>query len=320
MRRHPRNPLLTRRDIVSSHPALRDVSSVFNPGGTWFQGQILLLLRVQNRARETLLVKAWSENGVDFRVESEPLPLLGLERCPQRVFHVYDPRITRLDGLYHVICAMDTDQGCFLGWFTTPDFGALDFRGLVSTADTRNGVLFPEKIDGRYLRFERPNTLRMADGVKTGSLIVCSSSDDLLNWSDAREVFSGRPHSWDELIGSGPPPLKTEQGWLHIHHGVATHFGSANIYQAGVSLHDLARPWLTLARGKYNLLEPREMYEICGQVPNVVFPTAALPLHTDSRGFVPLNAEILVYYGAADTCVCLATTTAEKFLEAVHAP
>jgi len=320
MKRHPGNPLITRRDIVSSHPALRDVSSVFNPGGIWFEGQILLLLRVQNRARETLFVKAWSENGVEFRVEGEPLPLLGLEACPHLIYHVYDPRITHLEGIYHVICALDTDQGCCLGWFSTPDFAALDFRGLVSAADTRNGVLFPERIGGRYLRFERPNTTMMADGVKTGSRIVCSSSDDLLNWSAQEEVFSGRPHFWDELVGSGPPPLKTAQGWLHLYHGVATHFGAANIYQAGVSLHDLKRPWLTLARGRYNVLEPRESHELCGQVPNVVFPTAALALQTDSRGFVDPSSDIYVYYGAADTCVCLATTNVEKLLEAVHAP
>ncbi|MCB5246403.1 MAG: glycoside hydrolase family 130 protein [Candidatus Cloacimonetes bacterium] len=320
MKRHPRNPLITRRDIVSSHPALRDVSSVFNPGGTWFEGRILLLLRVQNRARETLFVKAWSENGVDFQVQGEPLPVLGLEACLHRIFHIYDPRITLLDGIYHVICAVDTDQGCFLGWFTTPDFASLDFRGLVSPANTRNGVFFPEKIDGRYFRFERPNTVMMGDGVKTGSRILCSSSENLLNWSAGEELFSGRPHYWDELIGSGPPPLKTKQGWLHIFHGVATHFGSANIYQAGVSLHDLKHPWVTLARGKYNILEPREIYELCGQVPNVVFPTAALPLQTDSRGCLAPNSEVYVYYGAADTCVCLAVTTVQELLEAVYAP
>lgn len=320
MRRHPRNPLLTRRDIVSDNPALRDVSSVFNPGGISFEGGILLLLRVQNRARETFLLKAWSEDGVDFRVTGEPLPLRGLEACPHRIFHVYDPRVTQLEGIYHVICAMDTDRGCFLGWFTTPDFSALDFQGLVSEAETRNGVLFPHKIDGRYLRFERPNAVQMEDGVRTGSTIVCSASEDLLNWSPVGEVFSGRHHFWDELIGSGPPPLKTEQGWLHIYHGVATHFGAANIYQAGVSLHDLERPWITLARGRYNILEPRESYELCGQVPNVVFPTAAIPLETDSRGCVPLDALINIYYGAADSCVSLAQITINDLLEAVYAP
>lgn len=320
MNRHPRNPLLSRQAIVSGHPSLRDVSSVFNPGGISFDGGILLLLRVQNRARETLLVKARSPNGVDFRVDQDPLPLTGLEACPHRVFHVYDPRITSLDGSFHVICALDTDAGCFLGWFTTQDFSQLEFRGLVSAPDTRNGVLFPERFEGRYLRFERPNLLTGPDGVKTGSTIVCSSSPDLLAWEPVADVFSGQAHFWDEFIGSGPPPLKTKEGWLHVYHGVATHIGSANIYQAGVSLQDLQRPWITLARGRYNILEPREIYELTGQVPNVVFPTAAIPLATDSRGFAGPDSPVLVYYGAADTCVCLAETTVKELLEAVYAP
>lgn len=210
---------------------------------------------------------------------------------------------------------MDTDAGCFLGYFQTENFESLDFVGLVSEPDVRNGVLFP----GRNLRFERPNKLSI-DGVKTGSTIVCSRTEDFLSWQEVAPVFSGRPHYWDELIGSGPTPIKTRAGWLHIYHGVATHFGSANIYQAGISLQDLKEPWLTVARGKYNILEPRESYELCGQVPNVVFPTAAIPLTTDAEGFVAMDTPIYVYYGAADTCVCLAITTARELLNEVEAP
>ncbi len=319
MIRHPANPILTRKDIVSPHPALQDVSSVFNPGGTLFDGRILLLLRVQNRARETFLLKALSQDGIHFIVDAKPLPFIGLERCPHRLYHIYDPRITLLDGTYHVLCALDTDQGCFLGWFTTPDFSALEFQGIVSGPDVRNGVLFPKKFDGYYLRFERPNLVALNGGVKSGCTIVCGRSSDLRNWETVAEVFSGRPHYWDELIGSGPPPIKTRQGWLHLYHGVATHFAGVNIYQMGVSLQDPMRPWLTLARGKYNILEPRELYELTGQVPNVVFPTAAIPLHTDPDGFALPETPILVYYGAADTCVCLATTSPRELLEHCNA-
>jgi beta-1,4-mannooligosaccharide/beta-1,4-mannosyl-N-acetylglucosamine phosphorylase len=320
MKRHAANPVIRREDIRSTHSSLCDVSSVFNPGGIMFQGKFLLLLRVQNRARETFLVKAISEDGIKFHVEDEPVPMQGLERFPHRIFHIYDPRITHLEGSYHVICAMDTDNGCFLGWFTTYDFHELFFQGLVSQTETRNGILFPERFGGEFLRFERPNASIMAEGVKTGSMIMASQSPDLMNWHPIGEVFHGNSHYWDEYIGSGPPPLKIEQGWLHIYHGVATHFGSANIYQAGVSLQDLHKPWLTLARGRYNILEPREQYELCGQVPNVVFPTAAIPLTSGPSGFIDLDTEIFVYYGAADTCVCLAVTTPARLLEAVYAP
>jgi beta-1,4-mannooligosaccharide/beta-1,4-mannosyl-N-acetylglucosamine phosphorylase len=319
MKRHSKNPLITREDVISKHPALQDVSSVFNPGGVLFDGGVLLLLRVQNRARQTFILKAWSKNGVDFKLDSMPLPLNDLEACPHKIYHIYDPRITELDGIYHVICALDTDQGCFLSWFQTSDFESLDFQGLVSTPDSRNGVLFPQKIDGQYWRFERPNRVRLSDGVKTGASIVCSVSENLLDWYEVDEVFSGRSHFWDELIGSGPPPLKTREGWLHIYHGVATHFGAANIYQAGVSLHDLKSPNRLLARGKYNILEPRELYELTGQVPNVVFPSAAVALTSAGKTLNPED-EIFIYYGAADTCVCLAQTTVKELLEAVYAP
>ncbi|MBW6513540.1 MAG: glycoside hydrolase family 130 protein [Candidatus Syntrophosphaera sp.] len=319
MNRHPANPILTRLDVQSDHPSLRDVSSVFNPGGIRQGDSFTLLLRVQNRARETLLLKAVSTDGVKFTLDSEPLPIRGLERCPQRIFHIYDPRITLLEGVYHVLCAMDTDRGCWLGWFTSPDLDELEYQALVSELDVRNGILFPARFGGEYLRFERPNRVSLPGGVKTGSAIVCSASPDLINWHPVAEVFSGRPHYWDELIGSGPPPIKTRKGWLHIYHGVATHFAGNNIYQAGVSLQDLRQPWQTLARGRYNILEPRELYELTGQVPNVVFPSAAIPIQTDAEGFALPESEVFLYYGAADTCVCLAISTIDQLMEEIHA-
>lgn len=317
MKRYAKNPIITRADIRSEDPRLRDVSSVFNPGGTTFGNKLLLLLRVQNRARETMFVKAISKDGLHFQISSSPVEIINLQRCPHKIFHIYDPRICPLgtDGFYQILCAMDTEAGCFLGYFRTEDFDSLDFIGLASDAEVRNGVLFP----GRKLRFERPNRIS-SDGVKTGDCIVCSRSDDFLNWQEIAPVFSGRPHYWDELIGSGPPPLKTRSGWLHIYHGVATHFGSENIYQAGVSLQDLSEPWITVARGKYNILEPRESYELSGQVPNVVFPSAAIPLASDAEGYVALDTPIYVYYGAADTCVALAITSARELLSEVEAP
>src|SRR5262249_11627410 len=152
---------------------------------------------------------------------------------------------------------------------------SLDRLELVSfgTADARNGVLFPEKVGGRYLLLERPNRTRLEGGVTSGDEIVLRSSDDLVRWERVGPVMRGRLHYWDELIGSGPPPVKTRRGWLHVYHGVATHFAASNIYQAGVCLLDLQDPSRIVARGRNNILEPRETYELTGQVPNVVFPT-----------------------------------------------
>lgn len=319
MIRHPANPILTRARIQSQRPELRDVSSVFNPGGCAFRDGFMLLLRVQNRSRRTFLMKAFSTDGVAFTIDPEPIHISGLEACPHTIYHIYDPRVTLIDGIYMMIVALDTDAGCMLGLIESPDFSSFAFRGIISGPDVRNGVLFPEKITGQYHRFERPNLHVMPDGVKTGSAITCSASDNLLDWTPRGTVFAGRPHYWDELIGSGPPPIKTSAGWLHIYHGVATHFGSANIYQAGISLHALDDPRKLLSRGSANILEPREIYEQVGQVPNVVFPTALWVKDYDTEGFALPESEVYLYYGAADTCVALATTTIQSLIGEAYA-
>jgi beta-1,4-mannooligosaccharide/beta-1,4-mannosyl-N-acetylglucosamine phosphorylase len=130
--------------------------------------------------------------------------------------------------------------------------------------------------------------------------------------------MSGRPARWDELIGSGPPPIRTAEGWLHLYHGIATHFQSVNIYQAGVVLLDRDDPTRVLSRGTDNVLEPREMWELTGQVPNVVFPSGWTVSHTDPDGAAPGDAAVHIYYGAADTCVGRADTTVAELIDAAR--
>lgn len=319
MIRHASNPILTREHIISTHPSLRDVSSVFNPGGIMLNDRIVLLLRVQNRARETFILRAESLDGSHFTINNDPVVLTGLEDYPGKIYHVYDPRITMLNGEIHVLTAVDTDTGCYCAHFLTTDLKELRLTSFDTSTQMRNAVLFPDMINGLYHRFERYNSFKGSDGVSTGKSITYSTSHDLMNWENTTEVLKGNPHYWDELIGSGPPPLKTKYGWLHIYHGVATHFGSANIYQAGVSLHELSDPSRVIKRGKYNILEPRELYELTGQVPNVVFPSAAIPLTTDKDGTIPDGTDIYVYYGAADTTVCLAITNVKSLMEHLYA-
>jgi beta-1,4-mannooligosaccharide/beta-1,4-mannosyl-N-acetylglucosamine phosphorylase len=320
LRRHPRNPILTRADIPDDPPRLTDATSVFNPGAARFGDRTLLLLRVQARSRETFLMCAESPDGVNFRVRPGIIELRGIEAVRERIYHVYDPRITALDGAFYVMFAMDMDDGCRLGLARTDDFSAFDFLGIAANEDIRNGVLFPEKVGGRYLRFDRPNTARPAGGPTSGSAIWLSESDDLLIWRPVAPVANGRFHYWDELIGSGPPPVKTRQGWLHIYHGVATHFGSANIYQAGVLLHDLAEPAKVIGRSRHNILEPRRLWELAGQVPNVVFPSGMIVAEFDGDGFAKPSSSVKIYYGAADTAVGLAETTIEELLAAAREP
>jgi beta-1,4-mannooligosaccharide/beta-1,4-mannosyl-N-acetylglucosamine phosphorylase len=318
MKRHPQNPILTRADIPHIPPDLLDVTSVFNPGAVKCGEKYMLMLRVQSRSRETSLVMAESRNGVDFDVAHSIVHFRGIEKVKERIFHIYDARITRIGQTYYIMFAVDMDGGCQLGLGKTLDFREFDFLGIASNEDIRNGVLFPEKIGGQYLRMDRPNRARMAGGPTSGSTICLSASDDLIYWTTKAELIGGRFHYWDEFIGSGPPPVKTREGWLHVYHGVAGHFGSSSVYQAGVILLDLHDPSRVLGRCRYNILEPRELYELTGQVPNVVFPSGMIVENTDAAGFADPESEVKLYYGAADTVVGLATTSIHELLDATR--
>jgi beta-1,4-mannooligosaccharide/beta-1,4-mannosyl-N-acetylglucosamine phosphorylase len=316
LRRSKNNPIITRDHIPEISKDLSDVSSVFNPGAVKFNGKYILLLRVQNRGRETFIIKAESSSGIDFKVDNKSVQFAGLEKIKDKIYHIYDPRITYLEGRYYIVFAMDMDNGCSLGLAVTDDFEEYKFIDIISETDNRNGVLFPEKIHGKYLRFDRPNKVQLEGGPASGSTIYLSESDDLIRWREVSEVMSGRFHYWDELIGSGPPPVKTKEGWLHLYHGVATHFGSSNIYQAGVAMFDLNNPSVLISRSRLNILEPRELYELTGQVPNVVFPSGMIADDYDKEGFASMNSRVLIYYGAADTSVALAVSTIKELIEA----
>lgn len=317
LKRSSANPILTRRDIPDVPPVAVDVSSVFNPGAIYWRGRHHLLLRVQTRGRETLLMIADSADGERFTVRPRIVKIAGIETVGATIHHVYDPRLTAIDDCVYVVFAADTDNGCRLGIARTSDFESFELVSYGAESDVRNGVLFPEKIAGRYARLERPNRVALESGVTTGSEIVLAASDDLVHWETIGPVMQGRWHYWDELIGSGPPPVKTRDGWLHVYHGVATHL-NAGIYQAGVVLLDLDDPTRVIARGRNNILEPREPYEHVGQVPNVVFPSGMIVDGVDDRGFAGDDCIVRLYYGAADTVVGLATATIGELLAACH--
>jgi beta-1,4-mannooligosaccharide/beta-1,4-mannosyl-N-acetylglucosamine phosphorylase len=318
--RHPRNPILTRADIPAVLPDFADVTSVFNPGAIAFGGKTRLMLRVQSRGRRTALVMAESADGEHFTVAREPVVFDGIERAGEKLHHLYDPRLTQIGETVYILFAADTETGCKLGVGSTTDFRTFDFIGLGTHPDIRNGVLFPEKRGGRFVRLDRPNRSALEGGVTSGDEIWFSSSDDLVTWRPEHVVMGGRWHYWDERIGSGPPPIKTRQGWLHLYHGIATHFAAASIYQVGAVLLDLREPWKVLARSWNNLLEPRELWEMVGQVPNVVFPGGMIVERYDADGFALPASPVRVYYGAADTCVGLATSTVGELLGACDGP
>jgi beta-1,4-mannooligosaccharide/beta-1,4-mannosyl-N-acetylglucosamine phosphorylase len=313
--RHPMNPILTRADIPDVFPEIVDATSVFNPGAIRLGDRVVLLLRVQTRGRRTFFLRAESADGLAFSVDPEIVRFDGIEKIEERVHHVYDPRLTRIEDTIYGMVAMDLDADCRLGLARTTDLRSFEFLGVVSGENNRNGVLFPERVGGRYLRLDRPNVVAGGGGM-SGDTIALSESEDLLDWRTVGAVMNGRWHYWDEMIGAGPPPIKTREGWLLIYHGIATHLASAFIYQAGAALLDLADPTQVLARTRDNILEPREPYETTGQVPNVVFPSGLIVDEFDNEGFARPRSRVSIYYGAADTSVALATTTVAGLIAA----
>jgi predicted GH43/DUF377 family glycosyl hydrolase len=168
----------------------------------------------------------------------------------------------------------------------------------VSEPGNKDGVLFPRKIKGRYARLDRPI------GLGRGSIWV-SYSPDLLNWGDSELVMTPRDGYWDSFrVGASVPPIETKDGWLEVYHGVSmSDWGP--IYRIGTVMLDLDDPSKVIKRGSMPILSPREDYERIGDVPNVCFASGAV---------VGKAGNVKVYYGAADTSICVASCTMEQLL------
>jgi beta-1,4-mannooligosaccharide/beta-1,4-mannosyl-N-acetylglucosamine phosphorylase len=117
----------------------------------------------------------------------------------------------------------------------------------------------------------------------------------------------GATTGWQSTkIGAGPTPIETTEGWLLIYHGVLT---SCNgfLYSAGAALLDLDEPWKVIHRTSSYIISPQAYYENVGDVPNVVFPCAAL--------YDAPTGRIAIYYGGADTVTCLAFAKVNELID-----
>ena len=163
----------------------------------------------------------------------------------------------------------------------------------------KDAIIFPEKINGKYVVYHRIEP----------SMWVTYCNEIKFPLKDKHAIILGpRPgRMWDSLkIGAGAQPLKTKYGWLLIYHGVDHNY----VYRLGVILLDLNNPQKVIYRSTNPILEPEEDYEIGlggAWVPNVVFTCGAVP--GSDKEVLEDNDEILVYYGAADTSIGLATAT-----------
>jgi len=182
----------------------------------------------------------------------------------------------------------------------TQDFRHFSRVAILTLPENKDVVLFPEKINGRYARLERPMTQSSHRGD-----IWLSFSPDLVYWGDPRPVMTPRARQWDShKIGAGAPPIKTVHGWLLIYHGVRT-TAAGQLYRLGAALLDLEQPWRVIGRARNAILSPLAPEDFHGNVGNVVFTCGAL---------VEPDQTLKVYYGAGDQVMCLATAAVDDVI------
>ncbi len=180
----------------------------------------------------------------------------------------------------------------------TEDFERAERIGLIFSPNNKDAVLFPKKFEGRWGVLHRPD----AGGIEH---IWSAYSPDLVHWGEPHCVLPELAGpAWDGMkVGAGPPPILTEDGWLLIYHGVKS-YGGHLVYRAGVALLDKDRPHKTVARSHNWIFQAEAPYELSGLTPNVVFP----------MGLLLRGNELWMYYGAADSCTCLATAKLDDVL------
>ena len=289
------NPII-KRDILPNG------NSVFNSAAVPFNGKFAGVFRVDDKARALRLHRGFSNDGIHWDIDPEPLSFIGKDGVKTLV-KGYDPRVVKIDDTYYIsFCnCVDGPTVCIA---YTKDFEDFYDLGNSFLPFNRNGVLFPRKIDGKFAMLSRPSD----NGHTPFGDIFYSDSPDLEYWGHHHHVMESTD-GWQELkIGAGPAPIETSEGWLLIYHGVLL---SCNgyVYSAGAAILDRDEPWKVKYRTKPYILAPTELYEQVGDVPNVVFPCAALCDGATGR--------LTVYYGGADTVVCMAHTTVDTLIDFV---
>jgi len=279
--RSPANPLISLRDLPFRS------SDIWNAGVVRFGEQVLLLITVEMLEGWYEICLAHSGDGKSFVVEAEPF-MTPIQDGPNRMYEsvgVRDPRITPMDGAYYIAYVADGDHGLRLGVARTEDFRSVRRIAYVSEVDVKNGVLFPRKLGGKYLLLERPNA---------GGGIWLTYSEDLIFWGSSVVVMAPRGGYWDsDRIGAAAPPIEIDAGWLLIYYG-EKRTSAGPLVRLGAAVLDRDDPARVLARSNIPILSPRERYERVGDVPNVVFSCGAL---LEGR-------QVILYYGASDSCIC----------------
>ena len=296
-RRYEGNPILTAADWPST------VNAVFNPGVATLQGETVLLARVEDRTGLSHLAVASSADGLtNWLVDHGRALLPDLESHAER-FGIEDARITQVGDEYLIVYTGYSRDGALVALASTRDFRAYDRRGVIMPPEDKDAALFPRRFDDRWALIHRP----VSASPRHAAHIWLSWSPDLRHWGDHTILLRAREGGWWDAhkVGLCAPPLETPEGWLLLYHGVHT-TAAGSIYRLGLALLDTERPDRVLARSTEWLFGPDTEYERIGDVDQVVF----------SCGWQLLDDgdTIRMYYGAADTSICVATASQSALL------
>jgi len=286
IRRYSGNPILTKADIP--YP----VETVHNAAVVKHGDEYIMLFRSHLRTGRSIIGLARSADGFKFTADPEPFitPAKEGSFAEFEEFGVEDPRVTKVNDDYLITYSAYSRNGVRIALAKTTDFVELKRISLITQADYRNTVIFPEKFNGLYARLDRPHS-----EISPWSIWI-TYSPDLVFWGESKLVMKPEPYHWDEMkIGPGAPPIKTDKGWLSIYHGVfETMDGS--VYRLGVALHDLTDPSKIIGVGDSWILQPEAPWEVTGYVHNVVFTCGAVP---------EPDGTVKIYWGGADTVMCV---------------
>lgn len=282
-------------------------NSVFNSAVVPFKDGFAGVFRCDSRSISMDLFAGRSKDGISWEIDDEPINFIATNNEIAKKEYRYDARITKIGSRYYITWC-NGYHGPTIGIAYTDDFKNFYQLENAFLPFNRNGVLFPRKINGMYMMMSRPSD----NGHTPFGDIYISQSPDLEFWGRHRYMFgtiAGNTSAWQSTkVGPGPTPIETDEGWLLIYHGVITTCNGF-VYRMGVALLDINKPWNVKYRSMDYLMAPWELYECVGDVPNVVFPCAAL---TDAA-----TGKIAVYYGCADTVTGIAFTTVDELLNFV---
>lgn len=293
--RYDRNPVIGRRPLPH-------VTGIYNSAVVPWNDGFIGVFRTEGMSRVPYLHVGRSPDGYNFTFEPQPIVLHHADPEVTRFEFAYDPRVTLIDGVHHVTWC-NGYHGPTIGIAKTTDFVRFEQVENAFLPYNRNGVLFPRKVNGKYLMLSRPSDT----GHTPFGDIFTSESPDLVHWGRHRHVM-GRGWPWFQgtKIGAGPSPIETSEGWLLIYHAV-TQTCNGFVYSMSGMLLDLDEPWKVIASANQALLCPEAPYELTGFVPGVCFPVGCLCDATTGR--------LAIYYGAADTFSALCFGQAQDIVQ-----